>query len=133
MKILQYKLAKKEYDRKRYLRLRKPCVDCGVLVAHTSKRCWDCSKKLRVGVSINIGDKNGMWKGECVGYHALHEWIIKRKPKPNLCEKCKERPPKDLANISGKYKRDVNDFEWICRKCHMVKDGRVFNLKNIKR
>lgn len=41
-------------------------------------------------------------------------------------------PPLDVANISGKYQRDINDFEWLCRKCHMKKDGRINNF-NVKR
>lgn len=28
----------------------------------------------------------------------------------------------ELSNISGEYKRDVNDFEWLCVSCHRKKD-----------
>lgn len=73
---------------------------------------------------MKYNENNNQWKGDDVGMKALHDWIRRRKLKPNLCECCKKRKPKDLANISGKYKRDVNDFEWLCRKCHMEKDGR---------
>ena len=72
-----------------------------------------------------LSEKNPMWKGNNVGYQALHNWIKRRKPKPNLCEECKENKPSDLANVSGEYKRDINDFEWLCRRCHMKKDGRL--------
>lgn len=51
-------------------------------------------------------------------YNAIHEWIRKRKQKPELCEKCKINKPYDLANLSGNYKRDVQDYLWLCRKCH---------------
>lgn len=81
----------------------------------------------------NIGNKNKMWKGDDVGFLALHSWIRRHKPKVTLCEKCNEKEPFDLANISGKYKRDINDFEWLCRRCHMVKDGRLNNLKFLRR
>jgi len=77
---------------------------------------------------INAGVNNGMWKGDNVGYISLHEWIRNRKPKPDLCEECKSKPPHDVANISGEYKRDVNDYEWLCRSCHMKKDGRMDRL-----
>lgn len=70
-----------------------------------------------------------MWKGNLVGYSALHRWINKYKPKPKLCEECNINKPKDLANLSGEYKRDVNDFKWLCRCCHMKNDGRMNNLK----
>ena len=55
--------------------------------------------------------------------------IKKRKQKPIKCEFCNERPVLDLANISQKYKRDLNDWEYLCRKCHMIKDGRMKNLE----
>ena len=38
------------------------------------------------------------------------------------------KSPYDCANISGEYHRDVDDFEWLCRRCHMVKDGRLEKL-----
>ena len=77
----------------------------------------------------NIGKKNGQWKGKNVGYHSLHNWIRRYKPKPKLCQDCHKEKPYDLANISGKYKRDVKDFKWVCRRCHMKKDGRLVNFK----
>lgn len=78
---------------------------------------------------INLAEKNGMWKGNKVGLNALHEWIINRKPKSKLCECCKVNKPRDLANISNTYKRNIKDFEWLCRRCHMRKDGRMNNLR----
>ena len=77
-------------------------------------------------------EKNPMWRDD-VGYSSLHLWIKNYKQKPKVCEICKKYPPHDLANISGKYKRDINDFEWLCRKCHMIKDGRLNNLKQRNR
>lgn len=78
--------------------------------------------------SINQNEKNGMWKGTKAGLEAIHIWVLARKPRPEFCECCGLKPPKDLANISQKYKRDVKDFEWLCRKCHMLKDGRLTNF-----
>lgn len=53
-----------------------------------------------------------------VKYNAIHEWIRRRKKKPEFCECCNKEKPYDLANISGKYLRNVNDYKWLCRKCH---------------
>ena len=72
-----------------------------------------------------IGKKSSQWKGENIKYAAIHSWIRKYKFKPRVCEYCKKNPPYDVANISGKYKRDINDYEWLCRKCHMLSDGRI--------
>ncbi len=79
------------------------------------------------------GDKNPMWEGDNVGYFPLHNWVRRHKLKPKFCERCGKNKPYDLANISQKYKRNVNDFEWICRSCHMKKDGRTDNLHKNKR
>lgn len=89
-----------------------------------------CSQDRKNKISFaNQGYKNGKWKGDNVGYKGLHQWIAKRKPKPEFCEKCQKVPPYDLANISGQYKRDINDFEWLCRKCHIESDGRILILQ----
>ena len=58
------------------------------------------------------------WKGDKVGYLGLHLWIKKYKPKLDYCEKCGNKGKTELANISGDYKRDINDFMWTCRKCN---------------
>lgn len=66
-------------------------------------------------------------RGDNVGYCALHEWVRKRLSQ-NPCESCGSTSY-DLANISQEYKRDLTDWEWLCRKCHMLKDGRMDNLR----
>ena len=80
----------------------------------------DAHKK-KIG-ELNKGERNGMWKGDGVGLISLHEWIRNHKPKPDVCESCENKRPFDLANISGEYKRDINDFKWMCRSCHMKMD-----------
>ena len=79
------------------------------------------------------GNKNPMWKGDNVGFNALHRWIKIYKTKTDLCECCLVEPPYDLANISQKYNkktytRDLKNWEWLCRGCHMRKDARIDNL-----
>ncbi len=82
---------------------------------------------------INSREKNGMWKGDEVGYNALHSWVRKYKFKSELCECCHKNKSYDLANISGEYKRNLDDWEWLCRKCHMVRDGRLEKIIEIGR
>ncbi len=76
------------------------------------------------------GEKNSAWKGDKVSYKGLHIWIRNNKPKKNLCEKCGLNKKVDASNISGEYKRDLNDWEWLCKKCHIRKDKKKF--KNIE-
>jgi len=68
---------------------------------------------------------NPSWKGSEVKYTALHDWIIKRKPKINKCEHCNKIKRLDLANISQKYYRDINDFLWLCKSCHRKMDWKL--------
>ena len=79
-----------------------------------------------------LGERNPMWQGDEVKYGALHDWVKCQKPKPTLCEECNKRPPFDLASISHKYTRELSDWQWICRRCHMIKDGRIKNLVQFK-
>ena len=69
-----------------------------------------------------------MWKGDKVGYIALHSWVKWHLKKGQRCSRCGEKKKLDLANISQKYKRDLSDWEWLCRRCHMMKDGRLKRL-----
>lgn len=75
-----------------------------------------------------IGSLNVNWKGNEVGYDALHAWVKRRLNKPDYCCFCHQKRKLDLANISQEYKRDLSDWEWLCRKCHMTKDGRLEKL-----
>lgn len=83
----------------------------------------------KVGES-HTGIKNKNWKYDKVSYKNLHRWVRRWLPKPDLCVKCLQVPPFDVANISGKYLRDLTDWEWYCRRCHLLSDGRMF--KNLK-
>lgn len=74
-------------------------------------------------------EKNINWKGNKVKYSSLHTWVRNHKPKTEFCEICRIKEPKQLANISGEYKRDINDFLWLCTRCHVIRDGTIKNLK----
>lgn len=84
------------------------------------------SKEHNIKIAFSrMGNKNPMWKGNNAGLDAVHIWVTKRLPKPEFCMDCKKVSPLDLANISQEYKRDIIDWEWLCRRCHMKKDGRL--------
>ncbi len=85
------------------------------------------SKLSREKKGKKTGANNHNWKGDDVGYHCLHKWIRKSKTKPECCQKCgKKQDYLELANISGEYKRDINDYIYLCVRCHKEMDG---NLK----
>ena len=43
------------------------------------------------GKSKNIAEKNGMWKGDKVGYGALHDWVKNRLPKLSIRKFCSNK------------------------------------------
>ncbi len=112
------------------------CRTCGMPITNKNKSGF-CRKhhgprteEVKRKISLaNSGESNGLWKGNDVSLKGLHKWIERHKPKPDVCERCRKQKPIDLANISQNYKRDINDFEWLCRSCHMRGDGRINNLK----
>lgn len=79
------------------------------------------------GKQFQSGKKHPRWT-ENLTYNALHDWLRKNFKKPKYCERCGKEKPLDFSNISGKYKRDIKDYECICRKCHFEKDGIVKNF-----
>jgi hypothetical protein len=68
------------------------------------------------------------WKGDKVGYDALHKWVRKNKPKSNICEMCNNFEPKHLSNVTGEYKRDIDDYQWLCISCHRIYDNQISNI-----
>ena len=94
------------------------------------KRTWKDKKNREKLTLAKISENNPQWKGDNVGYSSLHCWVKYRKNRETICEECGEEKgySLDLANISGEYKRDVKDWEWLCRLCHMKKDGRLEQL-----
>ena len=93
---------------------------------------WNKGKKL----PKTTGAGNGNWKGENVGYIALHKWIVRHRGKADRCEnKVCIYPRTDAqgrvllnpkmfewSNISHAYKRDLNDWQMLCASCHRKYD-----------
>ena len=84
-------------------------------------------RKVSAKVKANLlfwatGENSFNWKGDDVGYRALHRWIEGQLGQPTTCEDCGKT---DLtghfihwANLSGEYKRDVTDWKRLCALCH---------------
>lgn len=105
------------------------CKRC-LLTERNKNYSWIKGKHLSPAIrqkisASRIGEKNPIWRGDQVGYSALHGWVKRWRPRPDKCSSCKTIGKVDLANISQEYRRDLNDWEWLCRKCHMTKDGRL--------
>lgn len=63
------------------------------------------------------------WKGDKVGYLALHAWVARCKGTPDTCEKCGKSGFKKQqihwANIDHKYHRVLDDYIRLCAQCHV--------------
>jgi hypothetical protein len=63
------------------------------------------------------------WKGDDVGYGALHRWVYRHRGRFNMCDFCYETGiPTDFANLDYKYTRDLDTWAELCRKCHNAYD-----------
>jgi len=106
------------------------CVDCGVnLRDYRSLRCRGCyNNMLKIkGGKKRFGVENSKWKGNDVGYRALHYWVRRHKPQ-TPCVICNSDKNLQISNISGIYKRDILDYRWLCASCHVRVDGTINNL-----
>ncbi len=70
----------------------------------------------------NVGKKHRLWKGDKVGYIAIHAWINRTVKKEKCCE-CGSIENLDYANISGEYKRNISDWQVMCKKHHHIFDN----------
>ena len=72
------------------------------------------------------GEQTNYWKGDDVGYTALHDWVRRYKGKPKECEECglvsENGRMLHWANVSNEYKRDLDDWVRLCAKCHKKLD-----------
>ena len=91
------------------------------------RRLHNEEHKRKISMSLLGNTRN--FKGNNVGYHALHHWIRKYLPSSKICQICNKIPSYDLANITGTYNRDFSNWKYLCRSCHMTLDGRLYNLK----
>lgn len=63
-----------------------------------------------------------VWKGEFASYSAIHHWVKRWKGRPNKCENCGFIGKCTWANLDHSYKRILEDYISLCRKCHYAFD-----------
>jgi hypothetical protein len=74
-------------------------------------------------------EKHPCWTGDDVTYNALHKWVRKYRGKSKICADCGKKGEFkngkwtiQWANLSKKYKRDLEDFVGLCIFCHRKYD-----------
>jgi uncharacterized protein YlaI len=93
-------------------------------------RTKDMTERNKKVSESKLGPKHPLWKGDEVGYGAIHEWIGTNMPKPKNCS-CGSVKRLEAHNLSKKYLRDFSDWIWVCRSCHNKLEGKDIN-KNIR-
>ncbi len=72
------------------------------------------------------GAENPNWKGNKAKHSGLHCWIREHFTPESKCEICKRDNDGstlfDWSNKDHKYSRDRNDWQHVCRKCHINYD-----------
>lgn len=68
------------------------------------------------------GENNTNWKGDDVGYFALHSWVQRTLGRAKICENCGKTERVQWANKSREYKREVADWLQLCYWCHRKYD-----------
>lgn len=86
--------------------------------------------KTEFKIGQNTDDKHSQWKGDLVGYYALHSWVKRKKGNPHCCEHCGKIGMKvgnrwniEWANIDHKYRRVLEDYFGLCKDCHRDYDN----------
>lgn len=83
------------------------------------------------GSLAKLGYKNPMFNKLKANpsYHSLHDYVRKYKPCNGVCEHCGEPKKLDLANKKPyRYLRDLDDWLWLCRRCHTHYDNTIKHL-----
>lgn len=75
-------------------------------------------------LNSNQGESNNRnWKGDKVKYAGLHLWVRKNLQRPKLCSRCNISQSREVANLDGKYSRNLISWAWLCRSCHLRMDN----------
>ena len=81
-----------------------------------------------------FGEESSGWKGDDVGYDALHIRVRNKKPKPENCEICglpefyENLGKLELSNIKNhQYTDNPDDYQYVHHSCHMKYDKNLLN------
>jgi hypothetical protein len=92
-----------------------------------------CSREcyyVRFKKIVKRAEDSPNWKGTDVGNGGLHDWVRKNLGTPSLCVHCGVTEGWfEWSNISREYKRDLKDWQRLCRSCHIKYDDMVEKRK----
>lgn len=81
-----------------------------------------------------FGENSTCWKGDGVGYRAIHFRIERMLGKPTTCKNCGKTgltgKKIEWANKDHKYKLKLTDWIRLCKQCHEAFDAGKISIKN---
>jgi hypothetical protein len=83
-----------------------------------SGRQHSAEKRARMSERAKKGADHPGWKGDDIAYSTIHRWISRVATKTGVCSVCGDRRITQWANVSGRYRRAVEDFAEMCVPCH---------------
>lgn len=109
-------------------RNRRFCSDACRLASDDWHRNID---RAAVGAKFRVtrrGSGNPMWKGDAAKEaHKRKRMENERRSGP--CERCREKPGCDRHHIDGDTGNNhQSNIRFLCRRCHMIEDGRLDRL-----
>ncbi len=81
-------------------------------------------------LGLNIENKNGMWKGDDAKPLSARMRAIRRYPINKTCERCGNKATDRHHKDGNLYNFDKENILMLCRRCHMIKDGRLTMLRD---
>lgn len=85
--------------------------------------------------SFKKGNEHRHWRGENASISRKHTWIRENKIKPEKCPKCRNDKKLELSfdHSLGEATRNINDYQYLCKKCHMKRDKRfgIYDYRKI--
>lgn len=99
----------------------------GFKKGHQIKTPIEARKKQGRSLSKTFsGEGNPMWRGDKIG-RGVHTWVMKQKGRASeyMCWFSCGKMGKDWANLNHKYKRIADDYQPMCRGCHMKYDFKM--------
>jgi hypothetical protein len=109
------------------------CVECGADFRTTLSEVkrgggLTCSRSCyykRLPKLLEIKNKDMV-----MTYGGVHHWIKRVAGQPQYCQSCTITTGTfDWSNKSGKYLRDITDWQRLCRSCHIAFDGMALTRK----
>lgn len=124
-KECQYKYARRPSGLSYEIKVKnKSWFEKGVAPIRPFPKGWLGGRRIQPGecfspaTEFKRGQVSHNFKGNKVGYHALHTWVKRNYGPPEKCEHCGSIKNLRWANKTYAYVRDREDWFVLCQRCH---------------